>query len=356
MKTRFGIAVVLGIVAVAPSALADDVKVLIAGPKKDPIAARLEKEMVALGFTPIDAGTLDDCAKKSVMEAVQSSEARAALCSDGTQVGVWTDDGNELKLRDVVAPQEKGPHVHDQVAMRAAEVARANIAFREPEPPPPSALRPQPLMSGENWDEFEQQDRPPPVPPPKFVNRFSASFGVGMMAGAHSTQNVFSGELAYGIHRRFSLTLRADLNAGETSNTYSAVATPTDQSDIHLRTGMAGAGIQVPLMPRNERFVPRVGASLGIAWLHATKEAGPIVDANGNTTGTATPTSDTVFAPAGWLSGGVSVGLVGPVRFDLDGLFGSAIGALTVREQGIALAQIGTPIFAFAGRLEWTIQ
>ena len=72
-------------------ARADDaVRVVIAGPKKDPTATRLEKELVALGFAPVAVGALE-CNDANVANAVQNAGASAALCSNSGRVAVWTD-------------------------------------------------------------------------------------------------------------------------------------------------------------------------------------------------------------------------------------------------------------------------
>ena len=92
--------------SIASASAAPAHRVLVAGPDDDAIAARVQKELTALGFETLRVGALEGCARSAVVRAAQEESAIAAACSDGDQVGVWVTDGDTLRLKDVVVVRE----------------------------------------------------------------------------------------------------------------------------------------------------------------------------------------------------------------------------------------------------------
>lgn len=335
----------------APAARADEaVRVVIAGPKKDPIAARLEKEVVALGFAPIAVGPLPDCAGPAVATTVENAGASAALCASNGRVAVWTNDGHELKLRDTIAANDV--HAVDTTAMQAAEVMRANIAFREPEPvpaPPPEAPPPPSPPTG-GWEDFENQDRV--VAKPKANPERAPLFAFGAGASYLMSRGASLGGLSLGgsvrIHPYFSLALHVDAPISGTRATPMTTASARDGSHVRVTPGLAGVGLEVPFTSPTSFVIPRLGANVGVVWVHATKTAGELRDELGSFVATTGETGGTTFAPAGWVSAAFSFRVGGPVRVVADGLFGTTTGSILISNQGTPVTRYGVP-FASAG-------
>lgn len=330
----------------------DAVRVVIAGPKKDPIAARLEKELVALGFAPVAVGALPDCTGPAVTSAVQNAGASAALCSNGGRVAVWTDDGHELKLRDTIVARDA--HGAETMAMQAAEVMRANIAFREPEPvvPPPAKAEPPPPSGG--WEDFENEDRAPPkakpLPPRAPLLTFSA--GASYLVSRGGSLGGLSLHGSVGLHRYFSLALHVDAPLNGTRATPMTTAAPADGSHVRITPGLAGVGLEVPFAPTSSVVIPRLGASVGTAWVHATKTAGSLTDQFGAFLATTEELGGTTFAPAGWLSAAFSFHVGGPLRVVADGLVGATAGGIVIRNQRIPVTRYGVPLASVGLRAE----
>jgi hypothetical protein len=338
------LAAALTLLGLTSIARADDaVRVVIAGGKKDPIALRLEKELVALGFAPIAVGAIPNCTDDAVETAVKNAGASAALCSSGQRVAVWTDDGNEVKLRDTVVAKDS-----DTIAMQAAEVMRANIAFGEPEPEPAPPPTPAPAPATGSWDEFEDQDRPPPKPKEIVRNTafLAVSAGASYLASSSASHGGFSAAASYGIHRYFSLA--AHLDAPYEGTRATPMSTVSDGSKVRMTPGIAGLGLEVPFVGPTSIVVPRVGAYAGVAWIYASKSEGQVNDQFGGAVSTTPASSDTIFAPAGWVSASFSFRLMGPLRAVVDGLVGSTAGGVLVRNQGQSIARWGVP-FGSAG-------
>lgn len=337
----------------------DTVRVIIAGPKKDPIAMRLEKELVALGYAPIAVGALPDCTAPAVGDAVKNAGASAALCSNGERIAVWTDDGTDVKLRDTVqvkgGASGQGTSV-DTVAMQAAEVMRANIAFREPEPvtpaeppPPPSSSPP---LTDPDWDEFNKDSRPPLDDGPRRTARFGFSAGASVLASSGAALTGLSFGATYGLHRYVSIQAQAEVPVTGTRANPLTSERPTDNSHTRITPGLVGVGVEIPFTKADSFFIPRLGASVGAAWIHASKTAGVVPGSDGVPLFNTTETSDTTAAPAAWITAAVSFRLVGPVRMAVNGLVGATAGEITVLNQGVAVAKWGLPIGSLGGRLE----
>jgi hypothetical protein len=345
VKLRVLAAALLGLVAFSARAQADDtVRVVIAGPKKDPIATRLEKELVALGYAPVAIGAVE-CTEANVANAVQNAGASAALCSHDGRVAVWTDDGTSLKLRDTVIAKD------DTIALQAAEVMRANIAFREPEPVPvdPAKPPPPPPTSG-GWEDFENQDRPlpPPKEAPPYAPLFTASAGASYLMGRAASLGGLSLDASVRVHSHISLAAHVDAPlAGARAEPMSTVNAP-DGSKVRVTPGIAGLGVEVPFTDASSVVVPRLGGSLGVAWIHATKTPGALRDQFGSLLATTKEVGDGTVAPAGWVSVAFSFRVAGPMRLVADGLLGATAGGIAIRNQHVLISRWGVP-FASAG-------
>ncbi|MFO0735136.1 MAG: hypothetical protein U0270_04620 [Labilithrix sp.] len=337
----------------APVVRAEEaVRVVIAGPKKDPIAARLEKELVALGFAPVAVGALPDCTGPAITSAVQNAGASAALCSNSGRVAVWTDDGHELKLRDTIVARDA--HGAETMAMQAAVVMRATIAFREPEPvgPPPATAEPPPPSGG--WEDFENEDRAPSKPKPLAARAPRLTFGAGAsyLVSRGASLGGLSLHGSVGLHRYFSLSLHVDAPLNGTRATPMTTAAPADGSHVRIAPGLAGVGLEIPFTPPSAFVIPRLGANVGAAWVHATKTPGSLSDQFGEFLVTTEEVGDTIFAPAGWLSAAFSFHVGGPLRVVADGLVGATAGGIVIRNQGVPVTRYGVPLASVGLRAE----
>lgn len=349
MKGRVFATALAASLTFAGLAHADDaVRVVIAGPKKDPLPARLEKELVALGFAPVAVGALD-CSSANVVTAVQNAGASAALCASNGKVAVWTDDGSEVKLRDTVTA--KDAHATDTIAMQAAEVMRANIAFREPEPVPvePAKPTPPPLSTGE-WDEFDNEDRPQPTPKlaAPLAPKLTMSAGASYLMGQAAALAGLSLGASIRVHSRFSLAAHVDAPLSGARAEPMSTVTPADGSKVRVTPGIAGVGIDVPFVEASSFVVPRLGASVGVAWIRASKTPGELRDRFGSFVAATQEVSDSTIAPAGWISTAFSFRVAGPMRVVADGLFGATAGGIAIRNQRTLISRWGVP-FASAG-------
>lgn len=337
-------AVALLFVAGAAYADEESTRVIIAGPRTA-LEAKLEKEILGLGFTPIDSDV--DCGREAVMAAAVRANAVAVLCSDGQKVDVWTNDPgkNALELRDTVSPTPG----HDDVAMRAAEVMRANVEFREAEPPPPPPpKKAAPLQPEGEWDGFDKKEQPKAPEGERMTHTFTASLGTGILIGTDTASTVISGRVAYGVHRRFSLTARMDFPVSQSSLATSAQSQAFSGGAFEMQTGLVGGGLELPIFEPTSRVIPRFSVNGGAVWVHATRSpSGDFTDGS----------TATQLAAATWADAALSVGIVGPFRVVGEATFGSAFGRLTVIDDSFnPVGHFGTPFGALALRLELALQ
>jgi hypothetical protein len=350
-----GAGIALATAAAAGSAhAAPPRRVVVAGPNDDAIAARVQKELTALGFETIRVGGLDGCARNAVVVAAQDTSAIAAACSDGDQVGVWVSEDGTLRLRDVVVVREEGESGRETTAVRAAEVTRATIAMRDAEEEtrtssPPSPPMPMPTPSPAPTGS-EMVDRPPPrpaAPSPRSVQRapaFLAGAGFSSLLGVDASVAAFSGQAEVGILRHLTATARLEYPI-ETSEIGRG-------SRMQVAPAFAGAGIGIPLRAPDAFVIPRVGAGAGVAWINATRPSGQSVDGTGSFLVTTAESRDSTASFAGYASIGLSMRIYRPLRLTADGIFGSTTSRLVVRDRLVHVAYWGTPFGALALRLE----
>lgn len=322
-------------------------RVIVAGPDDDAIAARVQKELTALGFETLRVGALDGCARSAVVRVAQEESAIAAACSDGDQVGVWVADGGSLRLKDVVVVREDGVSERETTAVRAAEVTRATIATyeaeeeaRESSSPPPA---PPPFVPM-GWEDFDPPAPKPADSAPRATRRapaFLASAGLSALMGVDARVAAFSGQAELGIFRNLTATARLEypLDSSE----------PGFGNTLAVAPAFAGGGIGIPLASTDARFIPRLGAGVGVAWIRAIRPARrPAFDG----LGPSAETSDSAASFAAHASVGLSMRVYKALRLTADGIFGSTTSRLVARDRGMHVAYWGTPFGALALRLE----
>lgn len=323
-------------------------RVVVAGPKGDTIADGIQKELTALGFETVRVGALDGCARSAVVIATRDNEASAATCSDTDQVGIWVADAGTLRLRDVVVVHEEGDPARETTAVRAAEVTRASIAMRDAEeeatratPAPEPKAQPQP----QGWETFER-DRPTPAPSvqPARTDRapaFLISTGISGLVGVDASAAAFSGKAEVGVLRHLTAAARLDypLESPELGR----------GSPLTVAPAFAGAGIGLPLSGPAALVIPRFGAGVGVAWVHATRRE---VFFDGATPFPGPETSDSTASFAMYADAGLSLRLYRVLRMTVDGVFGTTTSRLVVRDRGAHAAYWGQPFGVLALRLE----
>lgn len=334
IRASIATAVLLGSTLLATPALGSPRKIVVAGPDGDSIAARVQKELDALGFETVRLGPLDQCARGAVVMATQASEAIAATCSDGDQVGVWVTDGSHLRLRDVVVIREDGERGRENTAVRAAEVTRATIELREAEEERPASPPPAPPpRRAPGWETFDRPvPTPKPKPAPKPVPAFLAGVGFSGLMGVDAQVPAFSAQLAVGLFSRLAATARLEYPVDTDHGPIVAVA-----------PAFAGGGIEVPLLDTSDFLIPRLGLGAGAAWIRATTPLAIGI------------LEDSVASFALHGSAGISMRVYQNLRLTADGIFGSTTSRLVARDLGRDQAYWGTPFGAIALRAELMI-
>jgi len=333
-------------------------KVVVAGPTDDVIAARVQKELTALGFETIRVGALDNCARSAVVVSATDNGAVAATCSDGDQVGVWVTDGTTLRLKDVVVAREEGDRARETTALRAAEVTRATIAQRESEEDAAAqraaqaaAAKPYQMSPPNSWETF--YDKPPVKAPTKVVHRrtprFAASAGVSSLLGIDASVAAFSGQVEVGVLKEIAFAARLEYPLENQRLGRS-------NSNVSVAPAFAGLGVDFPILHSGSFIIPRFGAGGGLAWIRAVQPARQAFDSFGQLFTTQNEGVDTVASFALYASAGLSMRIAGPVRILVDGVFGSTTARLVVRDRGNRVAYWGAPFGDLALRLEVMFQ
>jgi hypothetical protein len=321
-------------------------RVVVAGPPEDTIAARVQKELTALGFEAIRVGDLESCARGSVVAAAQDAFAMAATCSDGDQVGVWVVEGGTLRLRDVVVVREEGDSGRETTAVRAAEVTRASLAMHETEDePPPRAPVPPPVAAASVAPTSSPTvDKPAPKPSVGRAPKFLLGAGVSSLLGVDASVAAFSGQVEVGVLRHLTAAARIEYPI-ESSNA------ETTTTPIRVAPGFAGAGIGIPILSADSLVIPRLGAGVGAAWVKATAGTRERFDST-DSSFVSTFGSDITASFAMYASAGVSIRMYKLLRLTADGIIGSTTSRIVVRDQLTPVAYWGTPFGTLALRAE----
>lgn len=322
-------------------------RVVVGGREHDAITARVEKELVAMGFEVVRLDAAEGCSRSAVAQRIQDAAAHAATCTDGDAIGVWVVEPSGMRLRDVVVARALDEQERDMAAVRAAEIARASLELvdAEPEPaPPPKPAAPAVIASP------RAVDRPVAAPPKEKLSRvpaFVAGAGLSTVMGIDASVAAFSAEAEIGIGRWLAIAPRLDL--------------PIEWHDVQagslrVKPGFTGVGAVLPLMHSSAIVVPRLGAGLGVAWIDAESTqtfASQIApDGSGRFVPVTRSGSDGTWSPAAYLSAALSFRIAGPLRMTVDGAFGTTMNRLVVRTQDVDRAYWGAPFGALALRAE----
>jgi hypothetical protein len=351
-----GIATIVVALVPRQAAAAPARRIVVAGREGDALTERVQKELAAMGVEVVRVEAGDGCSRSAVSSRVREAAAHAATCTDGDAVGVWIIEPAGLRLRDVIVARTPDDEQRDMAALRAAETARASIDLLDQEaeakaqaaksapPPPPSTVKPPASAS-------PTADRPASAPAKKDIKRtpaFVAGVGLSTLMGADASVAAFSAEAEVGVTRWLAIAPRLEL--------------PVEDRDVagapslKVRPGFTGIAALVPVMHPGSFVIPRFGAGVGAAWI--TADASPTSftrfeqDGSVNTFPTTTAGSDTTWSFAAYGTAALSMRIFGPVRMNVDGVFGSTMARLVVRTQGNDRAYWGAPFGALAIRLE----
>lgn len=329
------------VTAVPALARAAGTRVVVAGPEGDAIAARLQKELTALGYQPVRVDDTAACAGGSMAAWMDEMHATGATCSDGKTVVVYTASASGVRVADVVEPRADDDGGPDVVAMRAAEVARASIELA-PSEPEPAAPKPPPAWSPTVAPQIDaalrDRKQAPPVPhTPSFV----LGSGVSALLGADLGSPALDLEMELRVYRRLALGVRSAIPlAGSRIANASSV--------VKVSPGLFGVGPVLPLAASDAFFVPRVGGGVGVVWLNAQNV---FSSSPAGITSTA-PTQDDIASPAAYLHAAISMRVVGPLRLAVEGLLGTTAYRMVVRAEGEHVAYWGQPFGTVAMRGE----
>ncbi len=337
MKLR--VAIVFAVLALPRLAHAEDRRrVIVWGPHEDVVAARVEKELGAMGFDVVRAEETADCSRRSVAAHLRDEGADAAACSDGDSVAIWVAEPAGARLRDVIVLRDDDAHAREVAAVRAAEIARASLELAEPPPPPPPS---EPAI-------VPTRELPPDRASrrPRRIPLLLAGAGVGANVNSSATSATLGARLELGVHRYVALAVRGDIPLTSTL----VPVTTLDGSSIGVSSGFAGAGVSVPLAPASSFFVPRIGGGFAVLWVNVTSSTIVATPDGGTTT---QHQSNGQTSAGAYVDGALSLRMYGPLRVAADGAIGATPTRIVVRDGQLAnVASFGRPFGALGLRLE----
>lgn len=334
--------------ALPATAHAGNTRVVVAGPEGDPIAARLRKELTAMGFEPVRVDDAAGCSKQALAAWVEEMKASAAACSDGTAASVWTASPSGLHITDVASPRDGDEHAPDVVAVRAAEIARASLELpsnepeRAPLPPsqPPTWTTEGP--AGADTSVLLGNKKKPTRPAPK-TPAFTLSTGAAALMGADVTAPALDTEFEVRVTKGLAISTRAAL-------TFDGAMVSSARNRVRVAPSIFGIGPIVPLAASDAFLIPRLGGGVGIVWLRSSPVVTDLVDLFNQTATTSAP--DSVTSPMAYVNGTFSMRVGGPVRLAFEGLLGTSAHRLVVRAEGEHMAYWGQPFGSIAMRAE----
>jgi hypothetical protein len=349
-------ALVLGLVTTTwREAHAANTRVVVLGSKSDPIAVRLQKELVAMGF---DAGRVDgasECSYDAVAAWVDEMHAAGAACSNGASVAVWVVTRSGLRLADMVTPREGDDAAPDLIAVRAAEITRATLELPSNDPPdaaplPASASASKPPPTWTTDVPFPEIDgglhRPNPVavPAPR-MNRATVAAGVSALMGADVTAAAFDMELDVRVVRSLGIATRMAVVP-------SAPTIAAGRRNVTVSPNLFGIGPLFALAPLESFVVPRLGAGVGFVWLRTNAAfANSGSEGNQGEIGSVLK-SDSIVSPMFYANAAMSLRVTGPLRLAFDGMLGTTGHRMVVRSEGQHAAYWGQPFGSLAARVE----
>lgn len=324
-------------------------RVVVGGREDDAISARVQNELVAMGFDVVRIDAAEGCARSAIAQRVREVNANAATCTDGDAVGVWVVEPGGMRLRDVVVARTSDEQQRDMAAVRAAEIARASLELVESDAEP---TRAKPAPAGSPAPSAPPDaDRPAaPATPKQKLSRipaFVAGAGMSTLMGVDASVAAFSAEAEIGIGRWLSVAPRLD---------YPIEWHNVQSGSLKARPGFTGITAVLPLTHPSAFVIPRLGAGLGVAWIEAEstetfrQQFNP--DGSVGVLGLTRAGTDSTWSPAGYLSAALSMRIGGPVRMTVDGALGTTVSRLVVRTQSVDRAYWGTPFGALALRAE----
>jgi hypothetical protein len=359
MKLRFGhvIAACAMLLAIGTEASAAprNTKVLVAAPTNDVLAGRVAQELRAVGFTPLPWPDRTGCSPAAVEESAAKAAVIAAVCTDGKALVVWSMEGHTIRLKDFVNPPENDREAIAAIAIRAAEVTRAQVKLDgdsatsvEKTASPEKAKATAGEVAGaqlESIEELMPEERredqreeriyfevPTHKRGPEYV---SFSLGPAALIGVDVSIPTISTELELGVSRRFAPFLRLEIPAG------SEVNGGGSGPPLRLRPGFAAAGGHYLFASNESAVQPRVGAGLAYAWMSMT-----------SVETTSDPPPSDLRVLAGFIDGALSIRIAGPIRFTPNALLGSSLSRMVAQSRNVAVAYWGQPIIVLAARAE----
>lgn len=357
-RLLFSLAVAAAVIALCSgdAEAAPTRRVVVVGKDGDAMTDRVNKELGAMGFEVLRIDGGEGCSRSAVSRHIRDAAAHAATCTDGDAVGVWIMEPTGLRLRDVIVARTPDEQQRDMAAVRAAETARASIesvdqeaeakaqaAKPPPLPPPPPPVTPAPAAPG--------ADRPTASAAKRDLKKtpaFVAGFGLSTLMGVDASVAALSAEAEIGVTRWLAIAPRLELPVEERD----IAGSPS----VKVRPGFTGVAAVIPLTHPGAFVIPRFGAGLGGAWLHAQSAPTSFTrfeqDGSVNTFPTSTGGADTTWSLAAYGTAALSMRIAGPVRMTVDGVFGTTMHRLVVKTTNIDRAYWGAPFGALALRLE----
>jgi hypothetical protein len=330
-------------------------RIVVGGKEGDALTERVQKELLAMGFEVIRIDAAEGCSRSAVTQRIRDAAAHAATCTDGDAIGVWIIEPTGLRLRDVIVARTPDDQQRDMAALRAAETARASIELvdaeaeakaqgtQKPAAPPPPPVEAKPAPAG--------ADRAATAPPKTDVKRtpaFVAGVGLSTLMGVDASVAAFSGEAEIGITRWLAIAPRIELPIEDRE----VNGTP----QLKVRPGFTGIAAVLPVARPSSFVIPRFGAGIGAAWIHATAAPQTVdrfeADGSFNRFTTNTGGDDTTWSFATYGTAALSMRIVGPIRMNVDGVFGTTFSRLVVQTNNVHRAYWGAPFGALALRLE----
>ncbi len=301
----------------ASRASAADAVIVATPDASDPIAARAEDELEALGFQVIEAIVDGDATVTTILVGREYAKAVVHVRPPGADVWVVDPVTHAPVLRESVTPLGKKT---DQVALRAVEVVRGSLLQlpKKPEPPPPPPPPPKAP---------KKPAPPPPPPPPPPIRSVELALGAGLASSSLG----LAAQLGVHAVGAFDLDVLCAYAPARRS-----IAEPE---------GTARLGLGVAAVRARYRVAPflHLGLGGGFAAGFARATAAPPFEAS----------STTLLSPAAIASATLKVRLVGPLDLWLD------LGAVLTRPMVLRVldrdvARVSATVLAIGGLgLSW---
>jgi hypothetical protein len=345
-----GALLAIGLSCLARQAHAANARVVVAGPEHDPIASRMQKELVAMGFELSGIDDATGCSRSAVTAWVDENAATAVVCSDGTSVSVWIASGSGLRIADIVRSSHHVDAAPDLLAVRAAEIARARLELPAGEPDgevtiaiPVSTPQPDADMPPVR----RRASRPRPAP---WTPAVTIGAGTSVVVGADATSPALAVAASVRVFRSMAVAARAEVPFLPTS-----VAIP--RGTVRIFPTVVSVGPLFSLASADSLLVPRFGGGVGAVWLSSNASVSTTSTvAGGGSTSESTSGTDVIVSPMFYANAALSLRVVGPFRVVLDGLLGTTAHRMVVRDQGVHVAYWGQPFVALAARAELAFQ